>query len=139
MPYCYLRDSTSLAASAVGWAGHHEYAIDMTVPRWTPNAELKLTFPARVHEMRVSKVVWASALGAPTRAESGGAQLTIRLAATRPEPPIVHIQLVSMSFQVGDLPFLESCSGKFPPAPPEPAPAVPNAAATVRCACWIAC
>ena len=69
MPFCYLRDSTSISAAVVGWAGHHEFAVELNVPRWTPDAILKLTFPSRVHEMRVSKVVWASALGAPTRAE----------------------------------------------------------------------
>ena len=117
---CYLRESTTISSSVVGWAGHHEYELALNIPRWTPEAELTLAFPLHMQQMTVRKVMWATQLGSPRRsASTGGIELRLRLAVGNPpDPPTVRLTFISHSFQLGDQPTLEACSGNFPPTPP---------------------
>ena len=125
LSYCYLAEGSSAKATTIGYYGHHEYQVELSIPRWTPEAILTITLPPPATDpMTVKKVYWGSLLYAPRLSPSGdGIQLIIRLQPA-PAGRTLKILFISPSYNPkGAVPLrLDACSGSFPPAPPAPPP-----------------
>jgi hypothetical protein len=125
---CFLEPTTSISSVAMGWAGTRDFELGMTVRAWVPDAVLTLRFPNTVKQLIVKKVYWGSSMGVlPPKGPSDyeGPRLLIRLAKAPPsnDMPTVRILISSNSYRATkDQPYLQECTGQFPPSPPRPLP-----------------
>ena len=71
---CYLSAGLVIGTpEVIGWEGHHEYSVQLTLQNWVPDAVLTITFPPPNRlPMNIRKVYYGNMLYQPQGLASGG-------------------------------------------------------------------
>eukprot|EP00966_Prymnesium_polylepis_P175385 4058711-Prymnesium_polylepis.1 len=122
---CYLGASLE-DVETIGWAGHHEYRLTLSLVRWLPRSVVTMRFA----QQRVRLLTRPNEATAYRFQQSGTSSVDALLGHPPDDYSITaHIVLTSPYAEPDPMALELSCTGSFPPSPlpplPPPQPPIP--------------